>query len=136
MSGTILALLHPLGCAVLAGGAVLGAEEMGIPIDWPQVSGGVVAYLILQQVFAHLRAKKVHGGDEERLEVQQKMAACLETQTEILQRMDGNQAKILETTTQYQRTGICPFTNPEKRRDAIREIADEIRVRRGRQRGE
>lgn len=129
MSSTLLALVHPLGTVAVAGVAVLGVEAAGLPIGWEQVSGGVVAYLILQSVFTHLRAKKAHGGDEERLEVQQKIANCLEQQTEILQRMDGNQVKILEITTQYQRTGICPLTDPLKRQATIRDFAEEVQRR-------
>lgn len=134
MSSLLLAFVTPLGGAVLAAAAVVGAEELGIPIGLNQVTGGVVAFLILREVFAFVRDRRgrnlQHDDSAERLEVQREIHEVLKQQTDILARMEESQAAILTITTQYQATGICPLTDPIKRQSTIRDMADEVARRR------
>jgi hypothetical protein len=126
MSSILLALAWPVG--VLASAAVVvGAQELGIPIGTTEVTGGLVAFLILREVFGFLKGKKESTGGTERLEVQQRMASCLEKQTEILERMETDQASILQITQQYQATGVCPLTSPEGQERVVRAISKEVR---------
>lgn len=131
MPGSIVGLVSDAGAAALAAAGVLGADELGIPLGMEQVTGGVVAFLILREVFAFLRERYgrnvQHDDSTERLQVQKNIHDVLQQQTQILARMEESQAQILAITTQYQATGICPLTDPLERQQTIRDIGDEAR---------
>lgn len=131
MSSLLVALVSPLGSAVVAAAAVIGAEELGIPIGVDQVTGGLVAYLILQRVFDFIRDKRHRETESEdsarRLEVQQEIAGVLRQQTSILERMENDQASILQISHQYQATGVCPLTSPDGQERVVRAISKEVR---------